>query len=296
MATAKAFLERMLQWHLNQLALTTESDMMAVYGPIRYGLPERIRNEIEGIRKNESCNNALTILLDTRGGLVGSVEKSVRVIRHHYESVNFIVPSQAMSAGTLFALSGDKIYMNYYSQLGPIDPQLVVGGKLVPVLGYLEKYEELNEKSRRGTLTELEGALAREQLALVDLHQYEQARDRSIELVKEWLSTFKFKNWDKTESKGAVVTLGMKQKRAEEIAQALNDTKRWHAHSRGISMKVLQEELRLKIEDMRESVQLREIVKGVHEFIVDFMETMNMSHCIRTAHYNKQEDTTHEQT
>ena len=36
--------------------------------------------------------------------------------------MNFIVPEYAYSAGTIFCMSGDNIYMDYYSVLGPIDP------------------------------------------------------------------------------------------------------------------------------------------------------------------------------
>ena len=35
-----------------------------------------------------------------------------------------IVPDGAMSAGTIFALSADRIMMDYFSCLGPIDPQI----------------------------------------------------------------------------------------------------------------------------------------------------------------------------
>ena len=37
--------------------------------------------------------------------------------------------------------------MDYYSVLGPIDPQVNRGEGLVPALGYLKKYDELIEKS-----------------------------------------------------------------------------------------------------------------------------------------------------
>ena len=51
----------------------------------------------------------------------------------------------AYSAGTILALSGDKIYMDYYSVLGPIDPQFLDsnGKQLLPGVGYLRKYNEL---------------------------------------------------------------------------------------------------------------------------------------------------------
>ena len=42
-----------------------------------------------------------------------------------------------MSAGTIFALSADTILMNYFSALGPIDPQIEKDGKSASALSYL---------------------------------------------------------------------------------------------------------------------------------------------------------------
>jgi ClpP class serine protease len=54
----------------------------------------------------------------------------VTVIRKHYKTVNFVVPDYAMSAGTIFCMSGDKIFMDYASALGPIDPQVIPNCRL----------------------------------------------------------------------------------------------------------------------------------------------------------------------
>ena len=64
------------------------------------------------------------LILDTPGGVVEVVERIVRVLRHHYTEVKFVIPDRAMSAGTVLAMSGDDILMDYHSCLGPIDPQL----------------------------------------------------------------------------------------------------------------------------------------------------------------------------
>jgi len=54
-----------------------------------------------------------------------------------------------MSAGTIFCMAADRIYMDYSSALGPIDPQVPdrENRVLVPALGYLDKVEELIKKS-----------------------------------------------------------------------------------------------------------------------------------------------------
>lgn len=159
-------------------------------------------------------------------------------------------------------------------------------------MGYLEEYNEPNKKSENGTLTPLEYMLAAK-IDLADLHQFEQAREHSVELLEKWLSTFKFKNGNKTESRGKKVNQKMKQERARRMALQLHETKRWQAHSRGISIKNLQEELNLKLENTDEDKysELLNQVRQTHSFIVDFMETTESFTCLRAAVYQQSEST-----
>ena len=91
------------------------------------------------------------------GEIVNGVQRMVDILRHFYSEVNFIIPDYAYSAGTIWCMSGDNIYMNYYSSLGPIDPQVQSkDGKLVAALGYLDKINELLEKARKNELSQAE--------------------------------------------------------------------------------------------------------------------------------------------
>ena len=72
-------------------------------------LPAAVRDDIEKLVKDAERRNKLTIILDTGGGSIDSVERTVGIIRRRYDQVDFIIPDQAMSAGTVFALSGDNI-------------------------------------------------------------------------------------------------------------------------------------------------------------------------------------------
>ncbi|WP_205749473.1 SDH family Clp fold serine proteinase [Aquirufa rosea] len=91
--------------------------------------------------------------------------------------VDFIIPNYAYSAGTIFCMSGDNIFMDYFSVLGPIDPQVQnKEGKWVAALGYLDKVHEAIEKSSRGVLTDAEYLMIKD-LDLAELRSYEQAKD-----------------------------------------------------------------------------------------------------------------------
>lgn len=80
-----------------------------------------------------------------------------------------------MSAGTILVMSGDSIYMNYASMLGPIDPQIQnSSGNWVPALGYLEQHDRLVEKSEEGTMTSAELSYMIEDFDPAERYQYEQ--------------------------------------------------------------------------------------------------------------------------
>jgi len=196
----------------------------------------------------------LVVNLETYGGFVESAERMANIMRHHYEHVEFVITTFAMSAGTVLAMSGDKIWMDYSSTLGPIDPQVRQPGTgaWVPALGYLEQYKRLVEESRAGTLSAAEATYMVERFDPAELYQYEQARDLSIALIKEWLVKYKFQTWRTTETHNIRVTEEMKAERAQQIAQLLNDTRLWHSHSRGIFIGVAQDVLGLRIDDIGE--------------------------------------------
>jgi hypothetical protein len=231
------------------------ADLIAYSGPIEE--PPAATLLKAAIESREDRRPNVAVILETTGGYIEDAERTANVLRHNYSGVSFVVATYAMSAGTVLAMSGDAIYMDYSSTLGPIDPQLEREGSRVPALGYLAQYERLIEKSAKGALTTAELMYLAQNFDPAELYQYEQARDLSIALLREWLVKYKFANWTVTETAKTPVSQQMKEKRAEEIANQLNDTDRWHSHSRGISMATLRRDLRLQIEDIDETPALR---------------------------------------
>lgn len=66
----------------------------------------------------------IDIIFHTSGGSIESSDTISNVLINYPHEVRCHVPNIAQSAGTLLALSGDKLFMNSYSVLGPVDPQL----------------------------------------------------------------------------------------------------------------------------------------------------------------------------
>lgn len=267
-------IESQLTDRLRTIEDTLGCDAVVFVGPIVHAVADDIREAVEGISEKR---NKLAVLLETDGGYVDSARRIAETFRHHYPHVDFIVPGHAMSAGTVLVMSGDNILMDYYSVLGPIDPQIPneKGKALVPALGYLLQFERLLEKSKQGQLTEAELAFLLNRFDPGELYQYEQERELSTDLLKQWLVRFKFKDWVVTETQQVPVTQEMRLSRAEEIARSLNNPSRWHSHGRGITMSILRDELKLKIGDFGANRDLNDAIRGYYKLLKDYMEKRN---------------------
>jgi hypothetical protein len=250
------------------------SDVILFHGPIYPSVEKRFREFIEDLRDEDPKRDRVSLVLNTPGGSAETVEKLVEIVRYHYKEVFFIIPDEAMSAGTIFALSGDAIYMDYTSSLGPIDPQVHNGKDWVPALGYLDQVEKMVAKSANGVLTDAELVIL-QNLDLAMLSRYEQAKNLTITLLKKWLVEYKFKDWTthatSPTKRGQPVTEAEKQQRAEEIAKLLSDNKIWHSHGRKIGIGTLQSLLKLKIEDYSTDSDLRGKIRSYSEFITDYI-------------------------
>lgn len=249
------------------------SHLLAFSGRITYGADLFIRDAIEWRKQQKLKSNRLSVFLETGGGYIEVAKRIATVLRKHYRRIDFFVPDFAMSAGTVLVMSGDAIHMDYYSTLGPIDPQLPKpdGSGYVPALGYLKKFEALMQKASEGNLNTAEMAYLCSKFDPAELYQYEHARELSVFLIEQWLAKYKFKNWTKTKTRKLRVTPVMRRQRAREIAEKLNDTERWHTHGHGISMSVLRRDLKLQIEDFEKDKENWKLIRNFWCLMTDYM-------------------------
>lgn len=276
-------LKEMITNALLELEVKTDSDVLCYSGPIVDGNENIFLDIIEELACDANKRDNLSVVLTTTGGSAMAVERYVNIIRKHYKKVSFIVPDYAYSAGTIFCMSGDEIWMDYFSVLGPIDPQVKnKEGKFVPALGYLDKVNGLIEKAKNGTLTNAEFLILKD-FDLAELRAYEQAKELTITLLKKWLVKYKFKNWNQ-HSNGSVVTKVEKEKRAEEIADKLGDNNIWKSHGRPICIEEL-ESLKLKIEDYSDKENLRKVVRKYYNLSKDMINKYGLNIFIHTRKY-----------
>lgn len=276
-------IRELLQSKLASLENLLNSDITFFYGPIGSGVIKPYRDFIESLKK-DSMYKTITIILNTPGGSVETVEKLVEIIRYHYDYLFVVVPDFAFSAGTIWCMAADKIYMDYSASLGPIDPQVYNGKEWVPALGYLDQVEKLIEKAKKNELTDAEFAILQSQ-DLAKLTIYEQAKNLTITLLKEWLVKYKFKDWSTHSSSGKPVTTEEKKKRAEDVAKILGDNKLWHSHGRMIGINTLDKILRIKIEDYSKTPDLKELIRFYNDLITEYIIRNNFQYFLHSKLY-----------
>jgi len=192
-----------------------------------------LKDIVEKNKKDTVQNDTCFVILTTYGGSITAVERVVTVLRENYKQVKFIIPDHAYSAGTILVMSGDELFMDYFGVLGPIDPQVQTkDGKWVSALGYLDKLNELIKKANSNSLTPPEFLIIKE-FDLGMWRSYEQARDLSISVLKEYLVKYHFHSIANNGIK-------IKKKQADEIAKKLGNNSTWLSHGRPINKEVLQ--------------------------------------------------------
>ena len=267
-------IRRIFTHKIEEIGKALSGDILLYFGPIDDRLVCYVNELVRGLKENntkEENRDKLFIILTTNGGSATACERYVSIFRHFYKEVNFIIPDYAYSAGTILTMSGDNIYMDYLSVLGPIDPQVMnKDGHYVPALGYLDKINELLKKAEEHTLSDAEFLILRD-FDLADIRSYEQAKALTIDLLERWLVKYKFKDWTVRETSGESVTDELKSSRAKEIGEQLSDNNLWKSHGRPIHKDRLIEELNLKINDLSE-LPCYDDIKELYSLLRDHIE------------------------
>lgn len=208
---------------------------------------------------------SVDVFLATRGGSGQQVNNFVNCLRARFDEVNFLIPSSCMSAGTLFALSGDSIWMTDRACLGPIDPQVPTkDGRYVPAQALLLLVAEIQRQGDEAMKNKLPVPWAAvriiDSVDKKELAEALTASQYSRTMAAQFLCKYKFKSWTVRESSRTPVTDADRISRAEEVATALVSHERWKSHGHAIPRDVLWNEVKLKI-DHPDAALNKEIVR-----------------------------------
>lgn len=179
------------------------------------------------------------VILVTPGGNGSQVANFVQTLRGKFATVNFIIIDKAMSAGTIFIMSGDEIVMSKESKFGPIDPQIPSQGRYVPAQSILLTLESIKkrgeDKIKNGGQPDWTDIQLLRQMNPYEIGSAIGSSNFSIELVKRYLRDYKFRNWITHQGSGNPVTPQERESRATTIANNLCNHALWKSHSYAIS-------------------------------------------------------------
>jgi ClpP class serine protease len=155
---------------------------------------------------------AIDLMVHSPGGQADAAERIISLARS-YSGDNFevIVPSYAKSAATIIALGADAVVMSDSSELGPIDPQLIItgpqGSTRRAAASFVEHRDELLQRIKNGVQTQepIHGYM--QMLQQVDgpfVKDCERAINLSKEMARKWLRSHMMKGKSASEVDRAV--------------------------------------------------------------------------------------------
>lgn len=206
------------------------------------------------------------LIIHSPGGSPEAAEGIVEYLHAQYPEVRVIVPQIAMSAATMIACSGSTIVMGKHSNLGPVDPQLIInsgtGQVSNPAKAIIDQFykglTEINNPSLHGW------SILLNQYGPSLITQCENYIEMSENLVREWLGRYMFKN----------LPANQKQTTIETIARYLSDHDNFKSHGRHISREKAKL-IGLNVTELESDQILQDLVLSVfHSTTITFSGTM----------------------
>jgi hypothetical protein len=162
------------------------------------------------------------LLLHTTGGDIDAAEKLISMLdaRVTTGQLRVIVPDYAKSSGTLMALGANQIVMSDSSELGPIDPQIMIleergSWRNQSVQNYLDAYRTHSDRLRQDPNDPV-AALMLSKMDPSTICHVEATLTRSKQLAEKLLKRRMDVNWS-------------------DIAGQLLDTHKWISHGQMIN-------------------------------------------------------------
>jgi hypothetical protein len=223
---------------------------------------------------------AVDVILVTPGGSAEQVAKFVDKLRLRFHNVGFILPNIAMSAGTIFCLSGDELVMDERAYIGPIDPQVPNReGRFVPAQSLLTLISDIQVRGdaqlRSGGSPCWTDVQILRNIDPKEIGNAINASRYSIELVTAYLSNYKFRDWQ-THKNGSPVTDAERLTRANEIASQLCNHDLWKTHGRGITRDTASDICKLRITRPEDTSNLNDAIRKFWALVYYTLEKTNI--------------------
>ena len=104
-----------------------------------------LTNLIESKIQNKEKSNHVLLILTTTGGDPDYGYRIGRALNHHYQYVTIMISDICKSAGTLVAMSANKLIIGDLGELGPLDIQLSKTDEMGEQASSLDIFKTINE-------------------------------------------------------------------------------------------------------------------------------------------------------
>ncbi len=150
-------------------------------------------------------DKGLLLLLHTPGGLAESAETIVDYLWSKFPSIDALIPTYAMSAGTMIALGCQNVIMGNQSQLGPTDPQLIFDGRPYSAHSIVAQFDEAKEDIADNTDMAHAWAPMLQKFGPALLQEARRALVYGQDMVAGWLQEHMFHGEDNAEKKASTI-------------------------------------------------------------------------------------------
>lgn len=214
------------------------------YGLLSSAIESRIA---EGKKADKAC-----LILVTLGGDPHAAFRIARALRHHYSSLDILIPDLCKSAGTLICIAADRLIFGDRGEIGPLDVQIPKTDEFFESMSGLNLIQALNDLRDQMLESFRESFLY---IRLGARLRTKQAAESAAELAKEFISPIV--------AQIDPVTLGEHQ-RALQITRDYGE--RLNKMSKAL-----------------ESDALGMLVEGYsdHEFVIDRKEARKLFKCVQ---------------
>lgn len=217
-------------------------------------------------------DKGLVLILHTPGGDPNAVESIVEYLHSKFDRIDVVVPYLAMSGGAMISLASDLLVLGKQSQLGPIDPQFVIGNKTHSARAIQEGFSKAKEDIENDIKLAHLWAPILQNMGPSLVLEANKALSYSKELVENWLNVRMLKNISNEDER---------RQKAGNIAAYFNaeDTSghgKVHVHGQRIGAAKLQE-LGLKLEFLENDQDLQnEVLTAYHLMTLIFEMTSSL--------------------
>lgn len=149
-------------------------------------------NAFMSVMYGMTWGKGLTLLLHTPGGVTNAAETLVAYLRSKFTDIEAIVPTYAMSAGTMISLAANRIVMGRQSQLGPIDPQFLMGQRAQSARAIVDQFDQAKKEILQNAAAAGVWFPILQTIGPALLQEARNALDYGERMVAEWLERYMF--------------------------------------------------------------------------------------------------------